>query len=255
MEGLPDDFYEKYGTEWIHSERREWERICASSKVSYLLSIMGGLKPKSILDFGCGLGDALDMLARHYQTKVAIGIDIASTMIASAKLQYPRYSFIKGSIEKLDNIQVDLITFFDVLEHIEDIPSVLQAAKRSANWIAILIPLEKTRLISVLNMLVGLKDGKSRHYYSEGHLYEFNRSEVEQIIADANLRILAQKTYFSPQEIQFSTYMKRRIKAKTGPLARLKYYIYCTLGIFPYAVVRPIFQIGAGVNFIALCKC
>ena len=129
---LDQDFYEKFGTEWSSTDRRQFERIVTSYKVSDLCALMEGIRPKRILDFGCGLGDALDMLSKHFQITEAIGIDISSTMIAFVRKEYPEYTFIHGSIEKLKNIRVDLITFFDVLEHIEDVPAVLEVAKNRA---------------------------------------------------------------------------------------------------------------------------
>jgi len=214
---------------------------------------MEGVRPKRILDFGCGLGDALDILAKHFQVTDAIGIDISSTMIAYAKKEYPEYTFIHGSIEKLKNIRVDLAIFFDVLEHLEDIPGILKLAKNSANYIGIKIPLEKPWLVSILNSL-HLKERKSRLYNSEGHLYEFNRSEVEAILKQAGLKILKTKTDFLPKEIHFSAYVKNRMKAKSGCLARLKYYAYVALSKFPYRITRPLFWVVSGVNFFILCK-
>jgi len=253
MNQTPLEFYKKYGTEWFSTERRQIEKMTALYKVSGLCTLMEGLRPRQILDFGCGLGDALDILAKHFQITHAIGIDISSTMIEYARREYPEYTFMHGSIEELINFQADLITFFDVLEHMEDIPAVLQIAGSNADYIAIKIPLEKTWCIDLLNRL-HLKEPKSRLYESERHLYEFNRSEVETILEQVGLKILKSKTNFVPKNIHFSPYMKNRMKAKSGRLAKPKYYSYVTLSRLPYALTRPLFQVVNGVDFFVLCK-
>lgn len=252
---VDQDFYEKYGVEYSSPLCRETERIASSYKVSNLCALMEGLRLKRILDFGCGLGDALDMLAKHFQVTDAIGIDISSTMITYAKKEYPEYTFIQGSLEKLKNLQSDLITFLDVLEHLEDIPATLEAAKNSADYIGIKIPLEKSRLISLLNRL-RLRDRKSRFYDSHRHLNEFNRKEVEAILKQAGLKILKSKTDFLPKKIRFSTFIKNRMKAKSGRLARLKYYAYIALSKLPYIITHLLYQLvyGYSVDFFVLCK-
>jgi ubiquinone/menaquinone biosynthesis C-methylase UbiE len=249
------DFYEKNAQQRIselNSKHRYFEYRTNLYKVLNLCAIMEGLKPKSVLDFGCGLGGALNILASKFQIRDAIGIDISSTIIAYAKKEYPEYTFIQGNREKLRNIHVDLVTFFDVLEHLEDIPGILRLARNSANYIGIKIPLEKTWLISLLNNL-HLKEKKSR-FYSAGHLYEFNQIEVERILRQAGLKILNKKSNFQPKEIQFSDITKNRMKAKSGYLAKLKYCAYTALTKFPYRVTCPLFQLINSRDFFVLCQ-
>lgn len=253
MQQINREFYEKYGLEWYSTERRQWERTATSYKVSSLCALLQELRPKRILDFGCGLGDALDLLATKFQVTEAIGVDISSTMIEYAKRQFPKYRFIQGGIESLKNIQVDLLTFFDVLEHISDIPATLEAAKQSATYIGIGIPLEKTWPISLLNRF-HLKEKKSRLYYSEGHLYEFNRSEVDTTLKGAGLQILEANISPPPKELQFSRYMRNRMRAKAGYIATTKYFCYIALSKCPYAIARPLLELGAGTNYYLLCK-
>lgn len=247
------NFYEKYGINYSSPDRRQTERIASSYKVSRLCPLMEELRLKRILDFGCGLGDALDILARHFHVINAIGIDISSTMIAYAKKEYPQYTFIRGNREKLKKYRVDLVIFFDVLEHLEDIPGILRLAKSSTNYIGIKIPLEKTWLIFLLNSL-RLSKRKSSLYNSEGHLYQFNRKEVDVILKQGGLKILKTRTEFLPKKIRFSTYMKNHMRAKSGRFSRLKYYAYLTLSKFPYRVTSPLFQLVNGPDFFVLCQ-
>lgn len=253
MDHVNDGFYERYGHEWSMTERRKAEQLSTINKVLNLLSLMQGLTFNHILDFGCGLGDALDILAKLLHPVDAIGIDISSKMISYAKNQYPDYTFIQGNHKKIKDFQVDLITFFDVLEHLENIPFVLQTAIKHSKYIAIKIPLEKTWIIDIFNKL-RLKENKSRMFESEGHLYEFNQNDFEHILRAEKLKILRTKTAFSPKYIQFSDYMIHRMKAKPGYIGVIKYYLYTTLSKFPYTLTRPLFQIVNGVDYYVICK-
>jgi len=247
------EFYENYGTEWGETGRRLIEKITSTYKVTSLCGLLEGLSPERILDFGCGLGDNLDLLADHLHVQKAIGLDISSTMIDHAKKSYSKYTFVQGSIEELIKYKVDLVTFIDVLEHLEDIPAILQASRKVGRYVAVKIPLEKTWLNRILNAL-GLKDQKSRFFESEGHLYEFSRSDVEQILRQAGLTILKTRVDFMPKEALFSEPRKNRMKAKQGPFARLKYRLFIILGGLPYSLIRPIFQAVDGSDFFVLCE-
>ncbi|MCK5283459.1 MAG: class I SAM-dependent methyltransferase [Nanoarchaeota archaeon] len=248
------EFYRRYGEEWSSFERRQFEYIATSYKVSNLCALMEGFRPQRIIDFGCGLGDALDMLAKHFQVIDAIGIDTSSTMITYAKKQYPEYTFLKGGIEKLKTTHADLITFFDVLEHTEDIPAFLKVAQRNAKYIGIKIPLEKSLLITLLNNL-HLRQKRSRLYNSDGHLHEFNESDLDFIFKKVGLNVINKKVDITPKKLQFSRYMMNRMKAKVGGIARIKYAGNVILSKLPYSISSPLIQIINGTNFFVLLKC
>ena len=206
-----------------------------------------------IIDFGCGLGDALEILNKTLNPEEATGIDISAKMIDHARERYPEYSFMAGDYTLLREFQVDLITFIDVLEHIDDIPQVLNLAKEHAKYIAVKIPLEKTWFIAALNSL-HLKENKSRLFESEGHLYEFTQKDVDAILEQSGLEIVRRKVDFVPRKIHFSDYMKSRMQAKTGVLGKVKYYLYLMLSKVPYGLTRPLFKVVNGVDYFVLCK-
>lgn len=229
------------------------EQLTGLYKSSNLCALMEGLKVKRIIDFGCGLGDNLAFLARHLDASEAVGIDISSAMIGYAGRNYPGYKFVLGGIEELENYRADLVTFIDVLEHMDNIPAALQSAGNSGRYIGIKVPLERTWLIRVLNSL-HLKENRSRFFESEGHLYEFSRRDVERLLRQAGLKILRARTAFMPKDAMFSEHRMGRMKAKKGRLAKLKYCLFVLLGKLPYAVVRQIFQSVDGVDFFVLCE-
>jgi SAM-dependent methyltransferase len=253
MGKLAADFYERYGSEWSEPARRTAERRVTEYKVDRLASLMAGVRPKSIIDFGCGLGDALDLLAERFQPDSTIGIDLSTTMLAHARVAYPNREFIQGSVERLRDFQVDLITFFDVLEHLEDIPSALEAARGSACYVGIKIPLEKTWFVAMLNKL-GLKEPRSRLYETEGHLYEFNHREVEALVRRCGLSIVNSRVDFTPKAVHFSDYMKARMRAKPGASGTIKSFLYEAMSLMPYAATRPVFETVNGTDLFLLCR-
>lgn len=254
MNKLGTDFYENYGEQWSTTDRREMERMDTIFKVKNLCAIMDAIMPKSILDFGCGLGDGLHLLSKHFRAAESIGVDISSKMILFAKKEYPKYTFLQGSIEHLKNYSVDLITFIDVLEHLEDIDETLDVAKRSARYIAIKIPIEKTWFISTLNLL-RLKENRSRAFQSEGHLYEFSKKEVDSILESAGLRMIKSgKRFVMEKEFFFSERVRLRMKQKTGLFSKFKYVAYVIFSYVPYSITCTILGIYMGNDYYILCE-
>ena len=73
-------------------------------------------KEKAILDYGCGAGELVNLLAKNgYQ---ATGFDVSPAMISEAKKQAESNSkFISGQLDNLKN-KYDLIVMDNVIEHI-----------------------------------------------------------------------------------------------------------------------------------------
>jgi SAM-dependent methyltransferase len=57
------------------------------------LEIIGDLNNKSVLDFGCGLGDFYGFLNKRHKGVKYTGIDLVSELVAEAKKKYPAGNF------------------------------------------------------------------------------------------------------------------------------------------------------------------
>lgn len=92
-------------------------------------SVLGNKKPKRLLDVGCGSGNFL-AFARKYCWEVS-GIDFDSNAISSAKEVFQiddvQQKDIISYAESGGHKKFDLVTFFDVFEHIDNHKDFLSA--------------------------------------------------------------------------------------------------------------------------------
>jgi trans-aconitate methyltransferase len=88
-------------------------------KVQLLRHILGN-KPKSILDFGCGVGSNIPYLHSYFKDTKLYGCDVSSESISIAQAKYPYGDF--AVINKIDDLEIykkiDCIFISSVLHHI-----------------------------------------------------------------------------------------------------------------------------------------
>jgi 2-polyprenyl-3-methyl-5-hydroxy-6-metoxy-1,4-benzoquinol methylase len=95
---------------------------------SNLKRLYADLIPKQsiVLEVGCGTGD----LITHVNARIAMGIDISQEMIRIASRKHPEITFRATGIEDLKtDICFDYIFLADVIEHLQDVPGMLQALR------------------------------------------------------------------------------------------------------------------------------
>jgi SAM-dependent methyltransferase len=85
---------------------------------------------KVVLDAGCGEGYGVSMLAGV--AKHVTGVDLDRPSIVHARAAYPHAEFVEGNLVDLplDDGGVDLVTSFQVIEHLWDIPAYLAEIAR-----------------------------------------------------------------------------------------------------------------------------
>jgi O-antigen biosynthesis protein len=106
--------------------------IEASHRARYVLALDYLGDGQVALDAGCGSGWGVDMLARHGAR--VFGIDVSAEAIAFAKSHYPapNVTFIQADCRSLPlpDFSVDVLTTFEVIEHLDDPPRFLDEAVR-----------------------------------------------------------------------------------------------------------------------------
>lgn len=84
-------------------------------------------KQGSVLEIGCGTGDLISTM----NARQAFGIDISPEMIKIAKQKHPKIQFEAVTVEDFKTgIIFDYIFLADVIEHLENIPSTIEAINK-----------------------------------------------------------------------------------------------------------------------------
>lgn len=113
---------------------------------------IAGLEPKTILDYGSGVG-----WFRAFRPQ---GVDVYTYDIGS----YPQTG------DQLE--EYDIVCFWDVLEHIPNF-DVLWEIMKKTNYIAMTIPIIPDRKDFVLERWKHFKPGEHLHYFTESTLDSF----------------------------------------------------------------------------------
>lgn len=131
------------------------DNIVRAEKIEYnfLLSILGNIKNKTILDLGCGTGKFGLKLAR--KAKEVTGIDISRESILLTKRTAKKYSLrnYKGVIDDFKKPKYkdyfDIILMVNMIHHTNDLEVILQNVKKALKKNGKLVVFE----INPLNLL------------------------------------------------------------------------------------------------------
>jgi SAM-dependent methyltransferase len=137
---------------------------------------------KSVLDFGCGEGTTTYYLAKELNDSKIVGADFSETGISNAKKFYKlnNLKFVHDENSSSVNEKYDLITSFEVLEHIDDWKQTLKSLATSTNKY----------------LLLSFPTGKMRPFeINVGHYRNFKKGEIEDFLAEQGFKVV--KTYYA----------------------------------------------------------
>ena len=109
-------------------------RALCAPRLEFASAFVQDWKDLRVCDVGCGGGFAAEALAR--QGACMTGIDIAEGALnvarehATAENLPITYVKASGSALPFEDASFDVVTCFDVLEHVPDVPAVLREARR-----------------------------------------------------------------------------------------------------------------------------
>jgi SAM-dependent methyltransferase len=129
--------------------------------------LASGVTPGWLLDLGCGTGDFVAAAARR--EFVAQGVDQDGIAIAAGRRHYHQITLHEANIEaflRSDRQQYDVITFFEVLEHLENPAGFLAAVRerlRPGGTIGLSVPNNDSPLLAVYRRLTRVVDVPPHH--------------------------------------------------------------------------------------------
>ena len=128
---------DRFAQNWEKRNGRVQTQRFAEAQIPYL-----DLPPDfngTILDFGCGLGDAIPLYKKSFPKAKLIGVDISSIAINKCREKFGDIAeFICGSAKEIQF--VDVIISSNVFEHLSDDTQVLKNICLKANIIYIIVP-------------------------------------------------------------------------------------------------------------------
>lgn len=166
---------EVLGRRWDMEDRHFWH-AARNRWIGRALRHHGVRAPARVLDVGCGSGAVARALARLGHS--VVGIDTAEVLVRKAHERLPQATFVAGSVEHLDPAlgPFDVISFFDVLEHLDDPVALLRQALTHARPGALVIA-----TVPALSALFSAVDVLS------GHKRRYELGELERAFAEVDL--------------------------------------------------------------------
>ena len=131
---------------------------------------------KRALDLGCGAGYGTAELA--HRARFAVGIDVAADAVHYARAHYPAASFLRASAaaQPFADGSFDLITAFEVIEHLAEWKAMLAETRRVLGARGIF-------LVSTPNKLY-YAESRAKNGPNPFHAHEFEFSEFRDALAE-----------------------------------------------------------------------
>ena len=185
------DYYNKdYSkhTPSFHSEE-------APLRIKEVLEILPkGFKCNSLLDVGCGAGQISLGLKKHLGLKKIVFLDIALGALKMVPKDKTNEYYV-GLAENLpvDDDSIDLTIALDLLEHANNPKKVIREIRRCSKFLVLKSPLEKSFMRNLLHEVMGIIYGKDYWKKIFGHIHQFNRKDIYNVLEENGFEIKKQK--------------------------------------------------------------
>jgi SAM-dependent methyltransferase len=168
-------------------ENPTWHADESPWKVAGVLGILrkNHLKPGTIAEIGCGVGEVLRILQKNLATDCELwGYDISPKAIElCAPKANERLHFILSEGAQAVKKHFDLILILDVLEHLEDYFSFLREIHPNSDYKIFQLPMD----ISLRSVFLR-RINRFRKTY--GHLHYFTKETALQMVLDAGYEVV-----------------------------------------------------------------
>ena len=100
----------------------------------------------SLLDFGCGLGDAMPVYREHFPKARLMGMDLSAAAVEKCRQHYGHLAdFRQGGVDQVpDNL--DVIITSNVLEHLDDDVAVVRRLREKCRDLFVVVPYREAPL-------------------------------------------------------------------------------------------------------------
>jgi 2-polyprenyl-3-methyl-5-hydroxy-6-metoxy-1,4-benzoquinol methylase len=177
------------------ADRGRWEDLLRRANLADAV-------PKRVLDVGCGTGDFLGFVSRRAPSTERCGIELDPVRAAAARRADPHATIAVGTVsDALASLagDFDLITLWDVFEHLADPAQALAAlgARLAPGGSLFVQTIHEESVVprigrALYAVSLGRWRGPARRTHEPHHLVFFSREGLRRLAARAGLRIRAQ---------------------------------------------------------------
>lgn len=236
-ESKDQELFDFYNTEYI-KRYPTLDIQDASWKAETVLALLKEtkIKPRRLLDLGCGNGEVLKLVDEGIHPEIAVGVDISSSNLNYALQGSGQFTFIQAAVEHLPfrTGSFDLGLVIDLVEHLEDPKAGLLEAGRVCDYLVVKVPLEDCFEGWLLKKV--LPDWKDRF----GHINFFNEQTVKEILLnDDQVELISEKLLYTPWCLLGFDHAPFRSKALI--LAR---YLMRGLGRRTFSKIHPLWYVA-----------
>lgn len=196
-----------------HEQHKEGKRLHLFEK--RLECILSFKKTGKLLDVGCGYGTFLGIASDFFDVS---GVEISSDAVSYVKKRYP-FRVYQGDIESssLNLNGLDIVTLWDVIEHLYDPKTVLNSLHTMLNENG-LLAISTGKIGSLPSRLFGKRWA---YYHYLDHVYFFSLKSLTKLLQTCRFEVLHWYTENQRFEdmLNFCT---------TGSKAIIKYLAYVT---------------------------
>lgn len=163
-----------------------WHEQDSPWKASQIQRIMerNSLNPSTICEVGCGAGEILNVLSKHYDAEF-FGYEISSQAFeVCSKKTKPDLTFKFADLLEEDSAYFDVVMAIDVIEHVEDYYGFLRKMRERGEYKIFHIPLDLSlqRVLRVSPLL------KVRDVL--GHIQYFTKETALETLKDTGYEVI-----------------------------------------------------------------
>jgi SAM-dependent methyltransferase len=187
----------------------DWRALGARTKADHVVALLAraGVRPRRLVEIGCGAGSLLAELAGRGVAPELDGFDLSPAAIGIARdqgLLGVRFEVFDGARVPAEDRSYDVAVLSHVLEHVPDPAALLAEAARVAGWVVVEVPLEANRSAA--------RPAKRAEAARIGHIQFFDRTAVRALCAAAGLEVRGELT--DPLGLAHQSFGARGVSAR-----------------------------------------